>query len=52
MNRFILILMPFSVSLHAREEISPDQKFPVFYHMEQMQNTHDVDLERRLEFER
>jgi ribonuclease T2 len=51
MNQLIFILMLFSISLLAREEMLPSQECPAFNNMKRTQNTHSVHLDTRLDFE-
>ncbi|UPT76792.1 hypothetical protein MN086_06960 [Sulfurovum sp. XGS-02] len=50
MNRLILILIFFSVSLLAREEMFPTQECPAFNNMKHTQNTHSVHLDKEKKY--
>ncbi len=50
MNQLILILMLFTVSLLAREEMFPTQECPAFNNLKHTQNTHGVHLDKEKKY--
>jgi len=51
MNKRIIPLILFSVSLLSGQILFPTQEYPAFNNMKHTQNTHDVHLDTRLDLE-